>query len=50
MMTTLEDGISVIRTRFRPSEKGIKYFEQAIKEAPSDPLGYAGLANCYVLL
>ena len=31
-------------------EKGIKYFEQAIKEAPSDPLGYAGLANCYVLL
>ena len=31
-------------------EKGIKYFELAIKEAPSDPLGYAGLANCYVLL
>ena len=33
-----------------PLEKGIKYFELAIKEAPSDPLGYAGLANCYVLL
>jgi TolB-like protein/DNA-binding winged helix-turn-helix (wHTH) protein len=33
-----------------PIEKGIKYFELAIKEAPSDPLGYAGLANCYVLL
>ena len=33
-----------------PVEKGIKYFELAIKEAPSDPLGYAGLANCYVLL
>ena len=31
-------------------EKGIKYFELAIKEAPSDPLGYAGIANCYVLL
>lgn len=33
-----------------PVEKGIKYFELAIKEAPSDPLGYAGLANCYGLL
>ena len=33
-----------------PVEKGIKYFELAIKEAPLDPLGYAGLANCYVLL
>jgi TolB-like protein/DNA-binding winged helix-turn-helix (wHTH) protein len=32
-----------------PMEKGIKYFELAIREAPSDPLGYAGLANCYVL-
>ena len=31
-------------------EKGIKYFELAIKEAPSDPLGYAGLANCYTVL
>jgi len=30
-----------------PVEKGIKYFELAIKEAPSDPLSYAGLANCY---
>lgn len=33
-----------------PIEKGIKYFELAIKEAPSDPLGYAGLANCFTLL
>jgi TolB-like protein/DNA-binding winged helix-turn-helix (wHTH) protein len=33
-----------------PVEKGIKYFELAIKEAPSDPLGYAGLANCYSVL
>jgi TolB-like protein/DNA-binding winged helix-turn-helix (wHTH) protein len=33
-----------------PEEKGIKYFELAIKEAPLDPLGYAGLANCYALL
>ena len=33
-----------------PLEKGIKYFELAIKEAPSDALGYAGLANCYALL
>ena len=32
-----------------PIEKGIKYFEVAIKEAPSDPLGYAGLGNCYAL-
>jgi len=32
-----------------PVEKGIKYFELAIKESPSDPLGYAGLANCYAL-
>jgi TolB-like protein/DNA-binding winged helix-turn-helix (wHTH) protein/Flp pilus assembly protein TadD len=31
-------------------DKAIKYFELAIEEAPSDPLGYAGLANCYVLL
>jgi TolB-like protein/DNA-binding winged helix-turn-helix (wHTH) protein len=31
-------------------DKGIQYFELAIKEAPLDPLGYAGLANCYVLL
>jgi len=31
-------------------EKGIKYFELAIKEAPSDPLGYTGLANCYMSL
>ena len=33
-----------------PIEKGIKYFELAIKEDSSDPLGYAGLANCYALL
>ncbi len=33
-----------------PIEKGIKYFELAIQEAPSDPLGYAGLASCYALL
>jgi TolB-like protein/DNA-binding winged helix-turn-helix (wHTH) protein len=33
-----------------PIEKGVKYFEQAIQEAPSDALGYAGLANCYALL
>lgn len=33
-----------------PLEKGITYFERAIKEAPSDPLGYAGLANCYAFL
>jgi len=33
-----------------PMEKGIKYFELAIEEAPSDPLGYAGLANCYALV
>ena len=31
-------------------DKGIKYFELAITEAPSDPLGYAGLAGCYALL
>jgi TolB-like protein/DNA-binding winged helix-turn-helix (wHTH) protein len=31
-------------------DKGIKYFELAIREAPSDPLGYAGLANCYAIL
>jgi len=31
-------------------DKGIQYFELAIKEAPSDPLGYAGLANCYAML
>ena len=38
------------KDRREPIEKGIKYFELAIKEAPSDPLGYAGLANCYALL
>ena len=38
------------KDRREPIEKGIKYFELAIKQAPSDPLGYAGLANCYALL
>jgi TolB-like protein/DNA-binding winged helix-turn-helix (wHTH) protein/tetratricopeptide (TPR) repeat protein len=33
-----------------PIEKGVKYFEHAIQQAPSDALGYAGLANCYALL
>ena len=33
-----------------PIDKGIQHFQQAIEEAPNDPLAYAGLANCYVLL
>lgn len=33
-----------------PIDKGIQYFQKAIDEAPSDPLAYAGLADCYVLL
>lgn len=28
-------------------DKGIPYFQRAIQEAPDDPLGYAGLADCY---
>lgn len=31
-------------------DKGIPYFQRAIREAPDDPLGYAGLADCYSLL
>jgi TolB-like protein/DNA-binding winged helix-turn-helix (wHTH) protein/Tfp pilus assembly protein PilF len=31
-------------------EKAIQYFEQAIAEAPNDPLAYAGLAECYAHL
>jgi len=31
-------------------DKGIPYFQRAIQEAPDDPLGYAGLADCYSLL
>ncbi len=30
-------------------DKAIQYFQQAIKEAPNDPLAYAGLADCYAL-
>ena len=29
-------------------DKAIQYFQQAIEEAPNDPLPYAGLADCYV--
>jgi TolB-like protein/DNA-binding winged helix-turn-helix (wHTH) protein/tetratricopeptide (TPR) repeat protein len=31
-------------------DKGVPYFQRAIQEAPDDPLGYAGLADCYSLL
>lgn len=31
-------------------DKGVPYFQRAIQEAPEDPLGYAGLADCYSLL
>jgi len=31
------------------AEKAMQYFKQAVEEAPSDPLGYAGLAECYAL-
>jgi TolB-like protein/DNA-binding winged helix-turn-helix (wHTH) protein len=31
-------------------DRAIQYFEQAIQEAPTDPLAYAGLANCYAML
>jgi len=30
-------------------DRAIQYFQQAIEEAPTDPLAYAGLANCYAL-
>ncbi|HEV2102781.1 MAG TPA: winged helix-turn-helix domain-containing protein [Candidatus Acidoferrum sp.] len=30
-------------------DKAIPYFRRAIKEAPDDPLGYAGMAVCYSL-
>lgn len=30
-------------------EKAMQYFKQAVEEAPSDPLGYAGLAECYAI-
>jgi TolB-like protein/DNA-binding winged helix-turn-helix (wHTH) protein/Flp pilus assembly protein TadD len=33
-----------------PIDKGIQHFQQAIEEAPNDPLAYAGLADCYMLL
>src|SRR5215472_6325386 len=28
-------------------EKSIPYFQRAVQEAPDDPLGYAGMAECY---
>ena len=31
-------------------DKAIQFFQQAIDEAPTDPLAYAGLADCYVVL
>jgi TolB-like protein/DNA-binding winged helix-turn-helix (wHTH) protein len=31
-------------------DKAIQYFQQAIEEAPNDPLAYAGLADCYAHL
>jgi TolB-like protein/DNA-binding winged helix-turn-helix (wHTH) protein len=31
-------------------DRAIQYFEQAIQEAPTDPLAYAGLANCYAMV
>jgi len=31
-------------------DKAIQYFQQAIEEAPDDPLAYAGLADCYAHL
>ncbi len=31
-------------------DKSIPYFQRAIQEAPDDPLGYAGLAECYSLV
>jgi TolB-like protein/DNA-binding winged helix-turn-helix (wHTH) protein len=31
------------------ADNGIQYFQRAIEEAPSDPLAYAGLADCYVI-
>src|SRR5262249_32034009 len=30
-------------------DTAIQYFQQAIEEAPNDPLAYAGLANCYAM-
>jgi TolB-like protein/DNA-binding winged helix-turn-helix (wHTH) protein/Tfp pilus assembly protein PilF len=30
-------------------DRAIQYFQQAIEEAPTDPLAYAGLANCYAI-
>jgi TolB-like protein/DNA-binding winged helix-turn-helix (wHTH) protein/tetratricopeptide (TPR) repeat protein len=30
------------------ADNGIQYFLRAIEEAPSDPLAYGGLADCYV--
>jgi len=30
-------------------DTAIQYFQQAIEEAPDDPLTYAGLANCYAM-
>jgi len=31
-------------------DKAIQYFQQAIEEAPNDPLAYAGLADCHAHL
>ena len=28
-------------------EKSIQYFQRAVQEAPDDPLGYTGMAECY---
>jgi len=31
-------------------DKGIQYFQSAIQEASTEPLAYAGLADCYVII
>ena len=30
-------------------DRAVQYFQQAIEEAPNDPLAYAGLADCYTI-
>ena len=30
-------------------DRAVQYFQQAIEEAPNDPLAYAGLADCYAI-
>jgi tetratricopeptide (TPR) repeat protein len=48
-MIISKDDIYVNNETREGLDRAIPYFQQAIEEAPTDPLAYAGLANCYAI-